>query len=59
MHVEFFFEQAINERIDVEWGARRTTYAEPVIDVKTAGAFQKQLNAGAANFEGVVRCWIE
>ena len=58
-YVEFFFEQPVDEGIDVERWTGWAANAETVIDKKAARTFQIKFNAGPAHLEGFVGGWVE
>src|ERR1700680_58825 len=59
MHIKFFFQQSIHKSVDVERRPRRSSNADPVVEVEAARAFEKKLDPRSANLEWLVGLRIE
>lgn len=57
--VKFFFEQVVDRYVERERKLTKRFYAEPSVQIKTARAFEKIFQLGAAKFEWLVRGGIK
>ena len=59
VEVEFFFQEMVNSRVEVERKSRRPRGAKPLVYVEASRALHKEIDAAAADRERLVRSWVK